>query len=80
MYDQVNRKLEQLDFAEHNAGIEIERTDEAELPKVPFTDERIKYMAIAPVGVLVSLMGLFLVFGHDRPRRERGKPRDMTEL
>src|SRR5271157_1607745 len=35
MFDQVNRKLEQLEFTKDKAGIEIERTDEAELPKVP---------------------------------------------
>ena len=32
MYDQVNRKLEQLEFTKDKAGIEIDHTDLAELP------------------------------------------------
>ena len=40
MFDQVNRKLEQLEFTRDKAGIQLERIVEAELPKVPFSDER----------------------------------------
>jgi len=80
MYDQVNRKLEAWEFSKVNAGIEIERTDPAELPKVPFTEKRVKYMAVVPMAVLVSLLGLFLVFGHDRSMRDAGKTKGITEL
>ena len=72
MFDVVNRKVESLEFTNNKAAIEIERTDEAELPTSPFTDERVKYMAIAPVGVLFSLFGLFLVFGDIRRRQDKG--------
>jgi len=61
MFDQVNRKLEQLEFTKDKAGIEIERTDEAELPKVPNNNKRLRYMALLPVAVLFGVLGLFLL-------------------
>ncbi len=69
MFDQVNRKLEALEFTKGKTGIEIEKIYEAELPRVPNSNDQVKYMALLPVVVLISLLGLFLVFGHDRPRR-----------
>jgi hypothetical protein len=72
MFDQINRKAEQLEFFVRQAGIIVEKTDPAEVPKVPSTDQRVKYMAIAPVAVLFSLLGLFLVFGGQGSRPERG--------
>ncbi len=70
MYDLINRKLEQLEFTRDKAEIEIERIDDAELPRLPTSNKRLSYMALQPVAVLISLLGLFLVFGRDRPRRE----------
>jgi len=61
MFDQVNRKLESLEFSKDKAGIEIERTDPAEIPKVPNNNKRTKYMALLPVAVLFGLLGLFLL-------------------
>lgn len=71
IYDQINRKLEALEFNQGKAGIEIMATEEAELPKVPNSNERTRYMAIAPAGVLVLLLGLFLAFGGSRQGRGR---------
>jgi capsular polysaccharide biosynthesis protein len=68
MFDQVNRKLELFEFTKDNAGIEIQRIDEAELPKVPNSNERLRYMALLPVAVLVSVLGLFLVFARSSPK------------
>ncbi len=61
MFDQVNRKLEQLEFTKDKAGIEIEQTDPAELPRVPNNNKRLRYMALLPVAVLFGLLGLFLL-------------------
>ncbi len=61
MYDQVNRKLEQLEFTKDKAGIEIDHTDLAELPRVPHNNKRLKYMVLLPVAVLFAVLGLFLL-------------------
>ena len=61
MFDQVNRKLEQLDFTKDKTGIEIETIIPAELPRVENNNKRLKYMALLPVAVLFSLLGLFLL-------------------
>ncbi|MGO8899421.1 MAG: AAA family ATPase [Isosphaeraceae bacterium] len=61
MYDQVNRKLEQLEFTKDKAGIEIDHTDLAELPRVPNNNKRLRYMALLPVAVLFAVLGLFLL-------------------
>jgi capsular exopolysaccharide synthesis family protein len=61
MYDQVNRKLESLTFTLDKPEINIAKTDRAELPKVPYNNKRLKYMAILPVGVLFAVIGLFLL-------------------
>ncbi len=61
MYDQVNRKLEQLEFTKDKAGIEIDHTDLAELPRIPNNNKRLKYMALLPVAVLFAVLGLFLL-------------------
>jgi len=61
MFDQVNRKLDTLEFSKDKAGIEIERTDPAELPRVPNNNKRLRYMALLPVAVLFGVLGLFLL-------------------
>ena len=66
MFDQVDRKLESLEFIKDKDGTNIRDIQPAEAPKLPNNDNRLRYMAIAPVAVLVSLLGLFLIFGHDR--------------
>lgn len=66
MLDQVNGKLEQVISTKVKAGIRVQEIHPAEVPKTPFSNNRWIYIAIAPVAVLVSLAGLFLVFGQDR--------------
>src|SRR5271157_349420 len=61
MFDQVNRKLEQLEFTKDKTGIEIERIDQAELPRVENNNKRLRYMALLPIAVLFGLLGLFLL-------------------
>ncbi len=61
MFDQVNRKLEQLRFTKDKAGIEIERIDDAELPRVASSNKRMRYMVLLPVGILFGVLGLFLL-------------------
>ena len=61
MYDQVNRKLEQLKFTQDKAAINIEETNLAQMPKLPYNSKRLRYMAILPVGVLLAVLGLFLL-------------------
>jgi capsular exopolysaccharide synthesis family protein len=61
MFDQVNRKLEQLKFNQTQAGISIEKIDPAEIPRATFNNKRQKYMALLPVAVLFGVLGLFLL-------------------
>ena len=61
MFDQVNRKLETLTFTIEKPRVNIEHTDRAEIPKAPYNNKRLKYMAILPVVVLFAVLGLFLL-------------------
>ena len=57
MHDLVDRKLEQLNFTKDKAVINIEETNPAQMPKVPYNNKRLKYMAILPVAVLLACSG-----------------------
>jgi polysaccharide biosynthesis transport protein len=61
MYDQVHRKLEQLRFETAKDLVRIDRVDPASIPKIPSNNKRLKYMAIAPVGILFAILGLFML-------------------
>jgi polysaccharide biosynthesis transport protein len=61
MKDILNQKLEQLRFEEKQDVYRITPHDRAGVPKVPSNNERLKYMAAAPVGVLLLLLGWFLM-------------------
>ena len=61
MFDQVNRKLEQLKFNQNQAGISIEKIDPAVIPRATFNNKRQKYMVLLPVAVLFAVLGLFLL-------------------
>ena len=61
MFDQVNRKLEQLKFNQNQAGISIEKIDPAVTPRATFNNKRQKYMVLLPVAVLFAVLGLFLL-------------------
>jgi polysaccharide biosynthesis transport protein len=57
----VKLKLAQLDFDIGQEAYRIEVRDKAEVPKIASNNKRMKYMAVAPVGVLFALLGLFLL-------------------
>jgi capsular exopolysaccharide synthesis family protein len=61
MYDLVNKKLKQLDFSKDKSAIYIEETDRAEVPKAPYNNKRIKYMAFLPLVLLFAVVGVFLL-------------------
>ena len=61
MFDQVNRKLEQLKFNQNQAGISIEKIDPAVTPRATFNNKRQKYAVLLPVAVLFAVLGLFLL-------------------
>ena len=61
MFDQVDRKLQSLEFTKDKAGINIAEIIPAETPRVPNSNKRLKFVVILPVGILVALTGLFLL-------------------
>jgi hypothetical protein len=71
MFDEVDRKLESLEFVKGKAGIKVTHGPPTEIPIEPIPHHRLEYMALAPAVVLLSLVGLFLMFGRDRPKQER---------
>ena len=54
-------KLAQLDFEIGQETYRISVQDKAAPPKAPSNNKRIKYMAVAPVGILFVMLGLFLL-------------------
>jgi capsular exopolysaccharide synthesis family protein len=57
----IKSKLAQIDFEMGQETYRIVRQDKADVPKAPSNNKRIKYMAMAPVGVLGLMLGLFLL-------------------
>jgi hypothetical protein len=71
----IRRKLEQLNFESQKTGMaRVYEVDSPTVSKTPTTNERPKYMAILPLGVLVALLGLLLVLEvNDQRKRARRK-------
>jgi capsular exopolysaccharide synthesis family protein len=61
LQDTIKQKLAQLEFEIGQEQYKIVVRDKAEVPKVPSNNKRLKYMAVAPVGVLFLMLGLFLL-------------------
>jgi len=59
--EQVKRTLAQVEFQSQQENFRVKLVDKAQVPKVASNNKRIKYMAIAPVGVLFMMLGLFLL-------------------
>jgi polysaccharide biosynthesis transport protein len=59
--DMVGRNLEQLKFEASQDKYRVFLHDPAAASKSPSNNKRLKYIAAAPVGVLVAMLGLFLV-------------------
>ncbi|MFO0887974.1 MAG: polysaccharide biosynthesis tyrosine autokinase [Isosphaeraceae bacterium] len=60
-YEQVDRKLEQLNFTQDKGTITIEDKNPAQVPKSPYNNKRWKYMAMVPLAVLFAVLALFLL-------------------
>ncbi len=61
LQEQVKLKQAQLDFEIGQEVYRITVVDKAEVPQSPSNNKRIKLMAVAPVGVLAFMLGLFLL-------------------
>jgi polysaccharide biosynthesis transport protein len=61
LQDTINQKLAEVDFEIGQEQYKIKVRDKADVPKVPSNNKRLKYMAVAPVGVLFLMLGLFLL-------------------
>jgi succinoglycan biosynthesis transport protein ExoP len=61
LQEQVKIRLAQLEFEIGQEAYRITVVDKAEVPQSPSNNKRIKFMAIAPVGVLALMLGLFLL-------------------
>jgi polysaccharide biosynthesis transport protein len=61
LQESVKVRLAQLEFEIGQEAYRISVHDKAGVPKVPSNNKRMKYMAVAPVGVLFALLGLFLL-------------------
>jgi uncharacterized protein involved in exopolysaccharide biosynthesis/glycerol-3-phosphate cytidylyltransferase-like family protein len=58
---QVKRNLAQVEFQSRQEPYRVVLVDKAEVPRVPANDNRLKYMAIAPIAILLLLLAGFLV-------------------
>ncbi len=61
LQESVKLKLAQLEFEIGQEAYRIAVQDKAYVPKVPVNNNRLKYMAVTPVGVLFIVFGLFLL-------------------
>ncbi len=55
----VHKKLEDLKFQTDKETVRVESTGPAQIPKVPSSNKRNRYMAVALLGSLGLIMGLF---------------------
>jgi Mrp family chromosome partitioning ATPase/uncharacterized protein involved in exopolysaccharide biosynthesis len=59
--EQLKRTLAQVEFQSSQEPYRVMLLDKAEVPKLPASDKRWRYMAAAPVAVLFILLGFFLL-------------------
>jgi polysaccharide biosynthesis transport protein len=57
----IESKLKQLQFEMATESYRITVRNHADIPKVPSANKRMKYLAMAPAGVLCLMLGLFLL-------------------
>jgi polysaccharide biosynthesis transport protein len=60
-HDVLKSKLAQLEFEIGQEAFRVEVQDKAAVPRAPSNNKRLKYMAMAPVGVLLLMLGVFLL-------------------
>ena len=58
--DQVKRTLSQVEFQSRQENYRVVLVDKAAVPKVASNNKLWKYMAVAPIGVLFLMLGIFL--------------------
>jgi polysaccharide biosynthesis transport protein len=61
MQEIIAQKLEELQFESKHDVYRVTMHDMAQVPKVPANNKRMKFIAIAPVGVMFLVLGLFLM-------------------
>ena len=59
--EQVRKNLEQLKYEAAHEKLSVKVLEEASAAKAPSSNKRLKYLAAAPVGVLFTMLGLFLL-------------------
>ena len=57
----VKKQLAQLRFEDSREHCRVKVIENADAPKSPSNNKRLKYMAAAPVGVMFLMLGLFLL-------------------
>ena len=57
----VKQRLSQLEFEIGQDSYRVTVQDKARVPQIASNNKRIKYMAVAPVGVLFLMLGLFML-------------------
>jgi polysaccharide biosynthesis transport protein len=59
--EQVRKNLEQVKYDAAHEKLSVKVLEEASAAKAPSSNKRLKYLAAAPVGVLFTMLGLFLL-------------------
>ncbi len=59
--DQVNQQLKQLEFESSQENVRVTLLDAAVAPNAPTNNDRTRYMALAPIAVLLALIGFALL-------------------
>jgi len=57
----VRKYIQQVDFQSSHDPYRVTLIDAAAVPQIPTNSKRVKYLAAAPVGILLSMLGLFLL-------------------
>jgi polysaccharide biosynthesis transport protein len=61
MQEIITQKLEELQFESKRDVYRVTMHDMAQVPTVPANNKRMKFIAVAPVGVMFLVLGLFLM-------------------
>ena len=61
MREMIEQKLEELHFEQKQEAYRVTKHDEAQVPRIPANNKRLKYMAVVPVGMMFLMLGLFLM-------------------
>ncbi len=59
--DQINTKIQELNFKASQEEFRVSQVDTAVARKIPSNNNRLKYIAVAPILVLLILVGYFLL-------------------